>query len=235
MSTTIPETEGPRAPGARLWAPGNAVLALGEDGDGVPALALWHVSPEGTATGSWIIAQEQAFGDADSARRLLVGIERRALTAADLAVVGEIAARLTAAAGLAAGEWWPAQRFSPVGAFAEIVERRAAVEAVIAEARAARRTVADLEWTREIPTDERPRTFDELRLLAGIGVADGPPVVSSVLTVSRVLAWLVTVWTEIEQVKARRSYVRERLGAPEALPPTWAATVSTAAKTRLPL
>lgn len=45
-------------PVAALWAPGSAVLALGEDADGAAALALWQISPDGHATGSWVVSQE---------------------------------------------------------------------------------------------------------------------------------------------------------------------------------
>lgn len=222
-------------PVAALWAPGSAVLALGEDVDGAAALALWQISPDGHATGSWVVSQGAAFGDLDTARRLIVSIERRAITAADPDSVGAIVERLTSAAGLDDDQWWNAHWFSSVDVLGEVVARRAEFEATVAASKKDGKHVAALQWARDLPADELPQDFAQLRALSGLGIAPGPAVVSEVLTVSRVLGWLAGVWAEVEQVKNRRRYVRDMHGAPEALPPSWLAAVQTASATRLPL
>jgi hypothetical protein len=42
-------------PIAALWAPGSAVLSVGEDATGGRAVAMWQVSPDGRPTGSWVV------------------------------------------------------------------------------------------------------------------------------------------------------------------------------------
>ena len=55
--TDVAKVELAEEPIVALWAPGSAVLALGEDADGAAALALWQISPAGHATGSWVVSQ----------------------------------------------------------------------------------------------------------------------------------------------------------------------------------
>lgn len=224
-------------PVAALWAPGSsAVLALGEDVDGVEALALWHVSPGGAPTGAWVVPQDTAFGDAAAARQLVISMERRAITAIDLDSASSIVERLTAVAGLDDdNQWWESHQFSAATVFDELVARRMEIEATVAATRKIGKSIAALEWSRDFHAHDRPADFGQLRHLSGLGVAPGPAVISEVLTISRVLGWLVKVWAETEQVKSRRRYVHDRLGAPEALPPSWLAAVQTASATRLPL
>jgi hypothetical protein len=218
-----------------VWAPGSAVLALGTADDGADALALWQVSPTGTASGAWVVSQDEAFSSREAARRLLIGFERRATTALDPAQVDGIVEKLTAAAGLEAERWWSSHVFSAVDAFGELVARRAAYDATVVKARESGKNAAALEWARDFPADAAPDGFEGLRELSGLSIAAGAPVVSEVLTVSRVLKWLVGVWAETEQVKNRRPYVRDVHGGPEGLPPLWLAAVQTANATRLPL
>lgn len=110
---SIEETPGRIEPAIALWAPGSAVLAVGEDTSGERAVAVWQISPDGHPTGAWGVPEQQAHGDPTAAHELLVGIERRALVAVDEVTVDEVVARLTGAAGVTADRWWSAQRFSP--------------------------------------------------------------------------------------------------------------------------
>lgn len=59
--------------------------------------------------------------------------------------------------------------------------------------------------------------------------------VAEALRLARLLPWLVTLWTQTEQAKNRREYLREKHGDPGDLPPGWMAAVQTASATRLPL
>jgi hypothetical protein len=143
--------------------------------------------------------------------------------------------RLTATADIGAGRWWDQQLFSPIQAFREVVERRQEIEAVVRRTRATRRSVAELEWTRNFHEAAPSDSVEDLRAIAGVRPGPGTSAGGAAITVARVLRWLVTVWSEIEQVKNRRSYVREGLGDPEALPQSWLAAVRTASTMVLPL
>jgi hypothetical protein len=233
--TVAEEQRGLDEPPTILWAPGSAVLAIGEGDTGEPAVAIWHISPDGGSTGAWVVPCHQAYNDPDVARRLLVSIERRALTAIDPESLDEIVNGLTTAASIDRSPWWTAQRFSPIDAFEELLARRAELEATVASVGQAGRKVAPVTWGRGLDAADRPRTVLHLQQLAGVAEVAGTPVIAEALRLSRLLQWLVGVWTETEQLKGRRDYVRNKHGDPEALPPTWLAAVTTASATRLPL
>jgi hypothetical protein len=218
-----------------LWAPGSAVLAVGEDSIGLQAVAVWQISPEGHPTGSWVVGQDEAYGDADAARRLLVNIERRALVTTDPDTLDDVVGRLTTAARIDADGWWAKQRFFPTEAFTDVLARRSEFQATIASVRQTGRNVAALRWDRAFPIDLHPSTVADLQQLADVGRPAGAPVIVEALRMSRMLRWLVALWTQTEQVKNRREYIREEHGQPQALPPSWLTAVTTASTTRLPL
>ena len=124
-------------PVVAVWAPGSAVLALGEGDTGEQAVAVWQVSPDGPPTGAWVMPCREAFQDRTAARQLLASVERRALTALDPDTLDDILGRLTTAAGVDAHRWWTAQRFSPPDAFEDLLARRAEFEATVASVRQA--------------------------------------------------------------------------------------------------
>lgn len=235
MASVVDEQTEAMEPVVSLWAPGSAVLAVGEDASGERAVAAWQVSPDGHPTGSWVVSEQQAYRDPATAHQLLIAIERRALTAIDEDTVDEVVARLTTAADVTTGHWWTAQRFSPTAAFADTLTRRAELAATVDAIRQSGRTVAPLQWDRAFSLDSPPSTVDELATLAEIAAPAGAPVVAEALRLSRLLRWLVGLWTQTEQVKNRRDYLRDKHGDPEALPPGWIAAVQTAGTTRLPL
>lgn len=82
------------------------MLAVGEDDNDVHSVAVWQIGPEGHPTGAWVVDTSAAYGDPTVARRLLVGIERRALTTADPATLEDVVERLTATAGVDPVQWW---------------------------------------------------------------------------------------------------------------------------------
>jgi hypothetical protein len=235
MAAVIERTDNLAETSSEVWAPGSAVLALGENVEGEESLALWQVSPAGAATGSWVVPFTEAFSSQDVARRLLIPLERRAIAATDPAAVSTIIEKLTATAAIDAGGWWDSHLFSPLRAFDELLARREAYDATVDAHRQGGKSAAVLEWARDFSGSPAPVEFEDLRQISRLGIAAGAPVVSEVLTVSRVLGWLVEVWAETEQVKGRRAYIRETHGAPEALPPSWLGAVQAASATRLPL
>lgn len=222
-------------PVVAVWAPGSAVLALGEGDTGEQAVAVWQVSPDGRPTGAWVVPCREAFQDQTAARQLLASVERRALTALDPDTLDDILGRLTTTAGIDAHRWWTGQLFSPPDAFEDLLTRRTEFEATVAAIRQAGRNVAPVTWGRTFATTDHPKTTRDLQQLASIGNIAATPVIAEALKLSRLLQWLVEIWAETEQLKGRRDYVRDKHGEPEALPPTWLTAVTTASATRLPL
>lgn len=226
------EAEEPSA-SVELWVPGSAVVARGVSEDGRDSVAIWQVSPQGAPTGAWVVPAAEAFGEESTARQLLTFVERRGITGLLDGDLEALLEQLTVAAGVDANRWWGAQLFSPVVAFGEIVARRGEVEKIVAGTTAVK-NVTEVGW----PTDlagGMVRDVEDLRRIAGVGAAPGDHPVEAALVLSRVLRWLVRRWVETEQVKNRRDYVRDALGEPQALPPSWLAAVQTASTNVLPL
>jgi hypothetical protein len=206
-----------------------AVLAVGAGVAEAESVAVWHVGSDGAPTGAWVVPCAEVLADAGSARRLLSSLEGRAITGASPDAVDAWLERLSAAAGPGdRGNWWKELVFSPVEAFREVVARRRAHEAAVTEERERNKSVTALVWRHDLPDDATVADFGELRTLAGIAPPDGTPVVSEALAVARVLSWLVALWAEAEDVKARRPYVRLQHGPLEPLPPGWSTAVRTA-------
>lgn len=222
-------------PAVALWAPGSVILVSGEDASAEAALAMWQVSPDGYPTGAWVVAEQDARVDASIARRLLLGVERRAVVVDGSTRADDFVSKLTSVAGFGSNRWWTGQRLSPIDAFGDVLARRAELDPTVDAIRRGGRTVAPLQWDDTFSTDARPATVAELMQLAKTAVPEGAPVVAEALRLSRLLRWLVALWARTEQVKNRRDYLRDKHGEPEALPPDWMAAVQTASATRLPL
>lgn len=216
-----------------LHARACAVVALGAGVDAVESVAVWHVSSDGAPTGAWVRPQTEVLADGDGARRLLTLLEGRAITGTSLEAVDDWLERLSAVAGSGdRGRWWKACTFSPVEVFHETVARRRAYEATVSAERERNKSLAAVSWPHELSDHTVVMDVADLRKLAGIATPDGTPVVSEALAVSRLLNWLVAAWAEVEDVKARRTYVRVEHGAAEPLPPAWLTAVRTAADIR---
>jgi hypothetical protein len=202
MTEVLDDTVVVGAEPVELTAPGSAVVALG------PGEAeIWHVDPDGAPTGAWTCLSADLLGDPATARRALVLLERRAITAPDPADLLAFLTRLTTAAGLDIGPWWAGQVFSPLDSFRETLARRNELAA---------------RWIRDF--DQTPADFESLRKLSSLRpAAAGSAVRSAALTVTRLLRWQVGLWLETEP------------GDPEPLPPSWLAAVLTAETRRLPL
>jgi uncharacterized protein YegL len=164
---------------------------------------------------------------------LLLLLEGRAITGASAEVLDDWLDRLSAAAELDDhGSWWKPYVFSLADAFREVDARRRAYRTTVDAERERNKSVAALAWTRDLPDNAAVADVAGLRELAGIALPVGTPVVSEALAVARFLGWLVAVWTETEDTKARRPYVRAQHGAAEPLPPSWLSAVRTAAAAR---
>jgi len=176
-----------------LTAPGSAVVALGPG-----ETEIWHVGPDGAPTGAWACSSADLLGDPAFARRALVLLENRAITARDPEDVPAFLTLLTTAAGLDVGPWWSGQVFSPLDTFRETL---------------ARRNELTKRWIRDF--DRVPADFEGLRELSGLRPASGARAVrTAALTVTRLLRWQVGLWLET--------------GDSAPLPPSWLAAVLTA-------
>lgn len=187
-------------------------------------------------TGAWMVSQAEAFGNEQIAWRLLFCVDGRAVTGADADTVCSALGELAKSARLeTADEWWSVRSYSPMDVFGELVTRRAAYEGTVEARRQTTKNISPLEWSRDFALDRLPADFAALRVLSPIGVAPGAAAVSEALTVSRVLRWLVELWSQTEQTKNRRPYLREVHGDPDPLPASWWAAMRAALSTRLPL
>jgi len=181
-----------------LTAPGSAVVALGPG-----ETEIWHVGPDGAPTGAWACSSADLLGDPAVARRALVLLENRAITARDPEDVPAFLALLTTAAGLDVGPWWAGQVFSPLDCFRETL---------------ARRNELAKRWIRDF--DRVPANFEGLRELSGLRPASSAKAArTAALTVTRLLRWQVGLWLET--------------GDRAPLPPSWLAAVLTAETRRL--
>lgn len=222
--------------GPAVYTAGGAVVAAGCMEDGGDAVAVWQVDGRGRPTGAWIQSQASAFGDRDVARRLLACLDRRAITAVTPAVVGEIVGKLTVAADLdAPAEWWDRQVFTASDSVADVVQRRADVDRTLAARRESGQSVAAIGWTSNLDEVASSSDHERLRRLAGVEISAASAVAREALTVARVLHWVAGLWSETEQVKNRRPYIAQALGAVEPLPPSWARSAAAARTNSLPL
>jgi Family of unknown function (DUF6218) len=188
---------GVSAGGVELSAQGSAVVALGPS-----ETEIWHVGPDGAPTGAWACSSADLLGDPALARRALVLLANRAITARDAEDVPAFLTLLTTAAGLELGPWWDGQVFSPLDGFRETL---------------ARRNELAKRWIREF--DRVPADFEGLRELSGLHPASNASAVrTAALAVTRLLRWQVGLWLET--------------GGPEPLPPSWLAAVLTAESRR---
>lgn len=204
--------------------------------ENVDALAVWHVSPQGAPTGAWTYPTAQAFTSTETARRAVTLLGRRAITGPEREGLEHALTKLTATVSLPPTPWWATQVFQPAQAFGELLTRRDAIEAAVTDARTPSRSIAPLEWARDLTGIAPPKDVTALRAVAGINASAGhSPVGRNAIAVARVLRWLVQLWSETEQVKNRRSYARDAVGNPEPLPSSWLAAVQTASATVLPL
>lgn len=209
-AATGPEDE--PTPVAQHRAPGSVVLAMGTSDD---ALAKSLVSPGGAPSGSWEYPQVEVLTSPAVARHVLVLLERHAITSVNPDELDDVIEKITETAGIETEQWWKRHVFSPVQVFGEIIDRRKTYDESVMAVSGSGKVVAPLEWSRDLPASSMPGNFPPLHGESLPRAAAGTPVGSELLTVARVLRWLVRVWTEIEQVTGRRSYVQNEHGKVE--------------------
>lgn len=190
--------------------------------------------PEGTATGAWVAPTSEAFGQPELAKQFLACANRRAITGRDRDSATNIMARLSEAAGIELPQGFSeSASFSLAEIFTDVLESRREYEVFVEEQRWRNKQILSLDWQRDLSNELNPVNLDDLQKISSLAFPSGAPAVSEALLVSRLLRWLVGLWSETEQTKNRRRYVADKFGPPTALPPTWLNAVQTAYHSRL--
>lgn len=214
--------QAPSADDALLIALGSAVLAAGRGPDDVDVLVLWQVSPEGIATGAWMMPKSEVFEQPEFAKQFLVCANRRAITGRDIDSAIKIMTQLSETAGIGLSqELLNSASFSLTETFADVSKQRQTYELFIEEQRSRNKQIVPLDWQRDLSYVPSPANVDDLRKISRLATPPGAPAVSEALLISRLLRWLVGLWTETEQTKNRRRYVGDTFGLPTALPTRW--------------
>jgi hypothetical protein len=89
----------------------------------------------------------------------------------------------------------------------------------VEEQRLRNKQIVPLDWQRDLSDEPNPVNVDGLRKISHLAVPPGTPAVSEALLISRLIRWLVGLWSETEQTKNRRRYIGDAFGLPTALPP----------------
>ena len=136
-------------PGAR----GHGILAVGADGSGSEALAVWRLSATGPAAGAWVVGFDEIERDPEQLRRIMWMLQDRCLVDWDAESPARILTRIS---GAVPGELLSAlQRniLTTPELLAEISERRSSYAAAVEQHRArARSKVAPWHGPPKCPT-----------------------------------------------------------------------------------
>lgn len=204
-------------PGVR----GYAVLAVGADGDGDEALAVWRLGPTGHASGAWIFRIRDLAADHERLRNVLWLLHGRCLVDWQTDRPERALHRVES--------WLPPELISALrpgrlvipDLLREIRDRRqACAEAVERHRSQARSTLVPLSWPVEVPeSTEKARAL--LTPRAPIGAA---PVATEALALAGAVRRAVEWWQDTEQARYRRAYLRP-LGEVQPLPPRWLAAL----------
>jgi hypothetical protein len=199
-------------PGGR----GHGVLAVGPDGDGAEALAVWRLGPTGRAGGAWVVRLDEIERDPDQLRRIMWILQDRCLVDWDREAPARILGRIA--------DVLPAELLARLQRniltvpelLTEISEHRSAYAAAVEQHRAtAKSKIAPLAWPIAMP--------DQQELVEWAARAQSAsPVAASALALTAAVASTAQLWQDTEQVRYRRTYLRF-LGEPQPLPPRWLA------------
>lgn len=191
------------------------------------AVAVWDLSTEGMRTGAWVKPASAAFTDADTARGILGLCARKALIAWNPGTAIETLRSLEEVAGVPRTDWGACALAIPE-LLADIAEARAAYAERVAEEKAGKKNIVDLEWATSLP-DPVPDTPERLERFARLGDLSAPsPAATEALRTSRLAGWVVQRWRENAVVLGRRDYLRATFGGPTVLPPRWEARLADA-------
>ncbi|MGH4002024.1 MAG: DUF6218 family protein [Pseudonocardiaceae bacterium] len=217
-----------------LTALGSVVLTVGSGPEDVDVVALWQVSPEGIATGAWAAPKSEVFGQPELAKQFLACANRRAVTGRDRDSATNVMTRLSEAAGIELSQGLlDSTSFGLAETFTDVLEWRREYELFVEQQRWHNKRIVPLDWQRDLSNEPTPVDLDGLQKLSRLAVPPGASAVSEALLGSRLLRWLVGLWSETEQTKNRRRYVADKFGPPTALPPTWLNAVQAAYHSKL--
>ncbi len=199
---------------------GHAVLVDGEDETGSPAVAVWHVSTSGIPVGAWITPTAALEDDPAAAEQVLRLLSHRALFGWDTGVADRLLKALARWAGRSHTPT-PVSVLLP-DLLAEVDGHRRAYTAAVAERqRSSTSKLAPLSWRHDVPEVTSWSEFVTVTRLARPRASS--PVAAEALHLTRAVAWTAELWHDTETARGRRSYLVERFGPTEALPPQWLA------------
>lgn len=206
-------------PGAR----GHGVLAVGSDGDGREALAVWRLSPTGRAGGSWVLRLDDVRRDPDRFGRIMEMLRGRCLIDWDAQAPARVLDRVATGLPVDLVATLKDSILTIPELLTEIGEQRAGYAEAIERHRAtAPSKIAPLVWPSELPQP------GELAERARAASRAAWPVTATALATAWAVATIVQLWQDTEQARFRRTYLRG-LGDPQPLPPGWLARLRQAA------
>jgi hypothetical protein len=204
-------------------AQGHAVLAVGSDGAGAEALAVWSLGPTGRAGGAWVLRLDNLQQDVVRLQQIMAMIRGRCLvdwtTDSPLRTLGRLGDLLPGevVAGLRD------QILIIPEMLDEIAERRKMyADAVEAYRATTKSKIAPLVWPSPVP---EPQTLVEWSSRSLQSAAS--PVAGQALTLTAAVARTAELWQDTEQLRYRRSYLRS-FGEVQSLPPRWLARLRAA-------
>lgn len=204
-------------------AQGHAVLAMGPDGAGAEALAVWSLGPTGRAGGAWVLPLDNLQQHVVRLQRIIGMIRGRCLVDWMIDSPLRILARL---GDLLPGEVVAGFRDEILiipELLDEIAERRKMyADAVEAYRATTKSKIVPLVWPSPVP---EPRTLGEWS--ARFQQSAASPVAGQALALTAAVARTAELWQDTEQLRYRRPYLRS-FGDPQSLPPRWLAQLRAA-------
>lgn len=198
---------------------GHVILQRGRGHDNGDALAIWHVAPDGSRTGAWIVPCDQAFNDPVTAKRMLSTCAQRTVLGWDHDAI-PLFAQLEEAARARAHAWGTNAIALPE-MLIEIDTIRTELAAHVDKRREANTKIVPVTWNVEVPNPAPQSPPDLLRHARLAEPACAAPVVTSALTLALLAEWAIARWLETLNLVARREYLRVAVGPPTPLPPRW--------------
>jgi hypothetical protein len=193
------------------------VLTAGPDDGGHDSLAVWRLGSTGQAVGAWVLRLDHCADDPGLLRSVLASLGGRSVIdwAADAP-----AAALAGVAGLVddgSAEALAARIVLIPDLLTEIAEHRAAYATALESYRSGSKSkIAPFTWTTEVPADPEAARAT----LSPAQPAAASPVAAAALSIAGAVERAVELWTDTEQIRYRRPYLRA-LGEPQVLPPRW--------------
>jgi len=189
-------------------------------------IAIWHLDTEGMRTGAWVKPAATALTEAETARSLLNLCKQKALLAwAPSEAVNTLRA-LEEVAGVSRTDWSACAVAIP-GLLAEVADIRAAYTKRVAEEKAVKKNILDLEWAIDLPTP-LPTTIEHFERLTRLRELIAPTAAATeALRIARSGGWVVQRWRETAAALSR-AYLRAAFGQPTVLAPKWEARLADA-------